>query len=72
MNGEAKYLHDSELLNEIFDKMEANAFEWAVGVPFADDESRRIAIAEVRAIRSVRGKLKAMLLATNPAPGAVV
>jgi len=69
--GEAKYLHDSELLNEIFDKLEANAFEWALGAHFGDDETRRIAIGEVRAIRSVRGKLKAML-STNPAPGAVV
>ena len=72
MNGEAQYLHDSELLNEIFAQLERDAIELCINAPMADDEIRRIAAGEARAIRSVQRKLKALLAKTNPKPGAVV
>lgn len=73
MNGEAKYLLDNELLNKIFDQIERDAIELAIGSKLGDDETRRNAMGEVRAIRSVRWKLKSLAGdKTNPAPGAVV
>lgn len=72
MNGEAQYLHDSELLKAIFDELERDAVELCVNCPVGDDETRRAASGEVRAIRSVRRKLKAMLAKTTPRTGAVV
>ena len=72
MTGEAQYLHDSELLATLFDALERDALELCVNCPMGDDETRRIATGEVRAIRSVRRKLKAMLAQTNPRAGIVV
>ncbi len=71
MIGEAQYLHDSELLKEIFDRMERDAIELCVHTD--DDETRRITAIEVRTIRSVRQKLKSLCSdKTNLRPGAVV
>lgn len=61
MNGEAQYLLDNELLKEIFDQIEQTAIESAVCAKVGDDETRRNATGEVRAIRSVRQKLKLLL-----------
>lgn len=69
---EAKYLCDHEGLNEIFDGLERDALELCVNCPVGDDETRREATGEVRAIRSVRRKLKALLAKTTPRTGAVV
>jgi len=71
MNGEAKYLLDNELLNGIFDRMERDAIELAISARLGDDEMRRTALGEVRAIRSVRQNLRQML-SNNPAAGVVV
>ena len=67
--GEAEYLLNNELLNEIFAGIERDALELGINASTADDEKRRCAMGEVRAIRSVREKLKALLrVKTNPAP----
>jgi|JI10StandDraft_1071094.scaffolds.fasta_scaffold02691_9 hypothetical protein len=71
MIGEAQYLHDSELLKEIFDGMERDAIERCVHTD--DDETRRVSAMEVRTIRSVRQKLKSLCSdKTNLRTGAVV
>lgn len=73
MNGEAQWLLDNELLNEIFAQIERDAIETAIGAQLGDDDMRRNATGEVRAIRGVRRKLEALLRAkTNPGPTAVV
>jgi hypothetical protein len=72
MSGEAQYLSDNETLNKIFDDLERDAIEICVNCPISDDETRRNASGEVRAIRSVRRKLKALCAKTNPRTGAVV
>lgn len=56
-SGEAQTLLDSPLLNEIFDAIEADAFEGIVSAKSADDETRRLLSMEVQAIRSVRKQL---------------
>lgn len=56
--GEAMALTKSNLLREIFDEIEHAAIEMAVHAYAEDDESRRTAMNEVRAIRNVREKLK--------------
>jgi hypothetical protein len=61
MNGEAQYLLDNELLKEIFDQLERIAIETGINAKIGDDELRRLAASEVRAIRSVRLKLKSLL-----------
>lgn len=67
--GEAEYLLANETLNEIFDQIEKAATERAIYADLADDEKRRIAIEQVRAIRSVREELQARIkAATIPAP----
>ena len=71
MNSEAKYLLNNELLNGIFDRMERDAIELAISARLGDDEMRRTALGEVRAIRSVRQNLRQML-SNNPAAGVVV
>lgn len=71
MNGEAQYLHDSELLRAIFDRMESDAIERCVHTD--DNEVRRVSAIEVRTIRSVRQKLKSLCSdPTSLRPGAVV
>lgn len=67
--GEAEYLLANDTLNEIFDQMERDATERAIYAKLADDELRRLALGEVRAIRSVREELRARIRdATIPAP----
>lgn len=72
MNGEAETLAASELLKEIFAEIEREQVERAIYAKLDDDETRRASLGEVRAIRSVREKLEALIRQkTNPAPGAV-
>lgn len=59
-NGEAEQLLNSKLLNEIFDGLERDAIEDGINADLSDDEQRRISSMEVRAIRSLRGKLQAL------------
>lgn len=56
-SGEAQTLLDSPMLNDIFDDLEARAFEGIVSAMSADDETRRLLSMEVQAIRSVRKQL---------------
>ena len=71
--GEINYLLENAILKEIFDGLERECMEIAVNARPDDDEMRRSALGEVRAIRSVRWKLKALLSAkTNPPQDAVV
>lgn len=55
---ELQYLVDHPDLSKIFDDVERAAVEAAVSAPLNDDETRRNLMAEVRAIRSVRRKLR--------------
>jgi hypothetical protein len=57
-NGEAERLLNHPLFNEIFDALESDAMEVAVQAKPSDDETRRTAMNEIRAIRSLRQKLK--------------
>lgn len=59
--GEAEYLLDNQLLQKIFAKLEADALERAVNAQASDDEARRIATQEVRAIRAVQRQLRAFV-----------
>ena len=59
--GEAEYLLRNELLQETFARIEADALERCVQAPPGDDETRRLAAMQVRAIRSVRQELEALL-----------
>jgi hypothetical protein len=72
MNPEAAYLLEHELLKDIFDGLELDALNRAINADPSDDETRRASLGEVRAIQSVRRKLKALCAKTNPTPGAVV
>lgn len=63
--GDAEYLLGNALLNAAFDALEKSALEGAVHAPMSDDETRRALLGEVRAIRSVRRKLRQAL--TKPA-----
>lgn len=54
---EAAFLLNHPILNAIFSQMERSAIEIAVSAKMGDDELRRSALGEVRAIRSVRQKL---------------
>jgi hypothetical protein len=72
MIGQAEYLLNDDLLKQIFAQIERDALETAISAKPGDDETRRNAIGDVRAIRSVRWQLEAILKAkTKPAPGAV-
>lgn len=63
--GEVQYLLDNEILRDIFDGLERDAIEAAVSAD--TDELRASSLGEVRAIRSVRRKLKTLLsVKTNP------
>lgn len=55
---ELEHLRDHPVLNRIFDDLEEAAFSQAVTAKINDDETRRNFMAEVRAIRSVRQKLR--------------
>ncbi|WP_420013327.1 hypothetical protein [Tateyamaria sp.] len=57
-NGEAHRLHTDPYLNEILDGMEHEALERCVAANPSDHETRQISAMEVRAIRSLRAKLK--------------
>jgi len=56
--GAAEKLLNDPLLNEILDGLERDAFELCVNAKPSDDEQRRTTTQEIRAIRSLRGKLK--------------
>lgn len=55
---EAQYLAEHPTLRKALDDLEAAAINGAVTAPVNDDETRRNLMAEVRAIRSVRQKLR--------------
>ena len=59
-NGEAERLLNHPLINEIFDELENDAMEVAVQAKASDDETRRTSMNEIRAIRSLRQKLKTL------------
>ena len=64
---------DSTTVQEIFAQIERDALETAISAKLDDDECRRCALGEVRAIRSLRRKLEALVRAkTNPLTGSVV
>lgn len=70
---EAQFLIDSTTVQEIFAQIERDALETAIGAKLDDDECRRCALGEVRAIRSLKRKLEALVRAkTNPGNGTVV
>lgn len=72
-SGHAQTLVDDRLLNDMFDQLEQIAMESAVIADPSDDEMRRTCTQEVRAIRAVRRKLKALAREkTNPTPGTVI
>ena len=71
--GAAEYLLNNDLLKEIFTDIEADALERAVNAKPSDDEARRAATQEVRAIRAVQRQLEVLLRAkTKPKPRPVV
>lgn len=57
-NGEALKLVESKLLNEMLDELENEANETAINAELNDDRTRRNSLSEVKAIRSLRAKLK--------------
>ena len=68
-SGTAEYLANHEMLKAIFDEMEKSATERAINARPNDDEMRRDAMHEVRAIRSVRRELALKAKgSTNPRP----
>ena len=71
--GEAEYLLNSRLLKHIFADIEADALERAVNAKPSDDELRRTATQEVRAIRAVQRQLEVLAKTqTKPKRGPVV
>lgn len=71
--GEAELLLDSQLLKDTFAWLEADALERAVNALPSDDETRRVCTMQVRALRSVREHLEALLRDTDtPTPDPVV
>lgn len=58
--GEAEYLLGNQLLNDIFSKLVDDALERAVNADPSNDEARRTATQEVRAIRAVQHQLKTL------------
>lgn len=56
-SGEALRLLQHPILVALFDEQEKDALERAINAQPGDDETRRTATGEVRAIRSVRRKL---------------
>lgn len=67
MSGHAEMLANDQLLNDILDGLERDAMEMGVNANPSDDETRRISAMEVRAIRSLRGKLASLAKgAANP------
>ena len=59
-NGEAERLVRAPLLVELFARLEREALERAVSAAPGDDEGRRLALFEVRALRSLRARLEAL------------
>lgn len=74
MRGEAVALLASPLLMKILDGMVNDALERAIAAMPNDDETRRVATTEVRAVRTLKRKLEAAQAAetTPPEPDAVV
>lgn len=59
-SGDVMRLHTDSYLNEIVDGMAQEAFEKCAPAPPSDHETRQISMLEVRAIRSLRMKLKTL------------
>lgn len=57
-SGDVMRLHTDSYLNEIVDGMAQEAFEKCAPATPSDHETRQISMLEVRAIRSLRTKLK--------------
>lgn len=55
---EREYLANHQDLARAFDEVERAVLEAAIAAPLNDDETRRNLMAEARAIRSVRRKLR--------------
>jgi anti-sigma factor RsiW len=65
MNGErdandVRFLLEHPLIVRTLDEMEQSSVNLAVTAPITDHEARQAHIAEVRAIRALRSKLKAL------------
>ena len=71
--GEVEMLLGSQLLKDTFARLEADALERAINAQPSDDETRRVCTMRVRALRSVREDLEALLRDTDtPTPDPVV
>ena len=55
---EIDLLCDSEVMKAVFDELERDAQGMVLGAALTDDAARSAAVAEWRAIRNVRDKLK--------------
>jgi len=64
--GEAHYLLQHPLLNEILDGIERQAVETAVFARPSDDETRRTTMETVRVVRSLREQLAEIAEPTKP------
>jgi len=67
-SGAALELVNSPLLNEILDGFERDAIDAAINAHPSDDETRRVATTEARAIQSLRGKLLSLSKGTTKPP----
>lgn len=61
----ARTLLDSQLVTLLMDELEAVAVNGCVHAPITDHDARAAFAAEVRAIRNLRGKLKALVAQAN-------
>ena len=59
---EARRLLDEPLLNEALDKLEHDAIEEILRLPFWSDRKRRMMADRIRVIRSIRGHLRSIVL----------
>lgn len=57
---DARFLIEHPLIQNILNELEKAATDSAVYAPITDHEARQAHIAEVRAIRALRSKLKAL------------
>ena len=66
--GNSRAIIDNPVLVSALAEIEAGLIEQCINAPLHDDESRAVYAAEVRAVRSVRAKLRAYIAADNDAP----
>ena len=59
-SGEAQALLDSELLSQILAELESDAMEKGVNANPSDDETRRVGMTMVRAIRDLKSQLESL------------